>query len=278
MADRINPFRVIREELPRFMQEDQAEGLRETAKALIPQTPSDVALTLAGGPGSKLLKSGALAAASAMYSPEAEAGSGPLNSIAKAIKKLVQSRQVQDQAMSRAEQLNQLIELQRYSPGSIARATTFSPAAQRGFNEGIISTRAPFSTTLIRPSQWAEHTPPLNELQDRNILEYLKKSMQEKRMQDLPALWLNDTSKGIDAGFEGRHRMKAMREMFGDEPLPVNLIRGDKFKLQEADWPKGYFHEAYQGPSEMPYEELMRQKIMFGDKPIDINPLWISDK
>lgn len=67
-------WNVIREELPKFLNEDQAEGFRGVLSALVPQDLTDVGLMVAGGPFGKLAKMGGLALAGAAYSPEAEAG------------------------------------------------------------------------------------------------------------------------------------------------------------------------------------------------------------
>ena len=72
-------WNVIREELPKFLNEDHAEGFRGVLSALVPQDLTDVGLTVAGGPFGKLAKMGGLALAGASYSPDAEAGGvGPL--------------------------------------------------------------------------------------------------------------------------------------------------------------------------------------------------------
>jgi len=70
---------IIRKELPKFLQEDQAEGFRNVMGAILPQDLTDVGLMAMTGPGGKLAKLGGLALAGASYSPDAEAGGvGPL--------------------------------------------------------------------------------------------------------------------------------------------------------------------------------------------------------
>ncbi len=79
---RVSPLQVIGEELPKWWNADESEGLRETVKAAIgltplgilqAESPSDVGLSLLGAPGNALKKLGALAVASG-YAPDAEAG------------------------------------------------------------------------------------------------------------------------------------------------------------------------------------------------------------
>jgi hypothetical protein len=64
-------LQIIREQLPKFLEEDQAEGFKGVLDTVLPQDLSDVALMLAGGPFGKAIKAGALATAGATYSPEA---------------------------------------------------------------------------------------------------------------------------------------------------------------------------------------------------------------
>lgn len=201
-----------------------------------------------------------------------------LAAIYRAIKKLASNPEAQDLASNRARTLSEQVDLSRYSPATIARATTGSPMAQRGFSEALGSTRSPFASTLIRPSQWAEHTPALDPFRDRNIIEYLKGVLPKEKLKEAPFLWVNDRPGGLEAGFEGRHRMKAMQELYGDDPVLTNLLPGQEFKLQELDYPKGMWDERVQGPNRMSPLEMLRQQIMFGDKPIDISPLWVNEK
>jgi len=68
-----NPFKVIREELPKFLDEPQAEGFKGVLSALIPQDLSELGLAVATGPVGKAARLGGLALASGSYAPEAEA-------------------------------------------------------------------------------------------------------------------------------------------------------------------------------------------------------------
>lgn len=79
---------IIRKELPKFLNEDQAEGFRNVMGAIVPQDLTDVGLMAMTGPGGKLAKLGGLALAGASYSPDAEAG-GVYMSLAKYLKSLI---------------------------------------------------------------------------------------------------------------------------------------------------------------------------------------------
>lgn len=65
---------VIRQELPRFWNEDQSEGLRNVVGAVVPQDLTDVGLMLATGPMGKAARIAGAGLVGASYSPEAEAG------------------------------------------------------------------------------------------------------------------------------------------------------------------------------------------------------------
>lgn len=65
---------VLKQELPKFLNEDQAEGLKGVLKAVVPQDAADVGLSLMTGPFGKAAKLGGAALASSTYSPDAEAG------------------------------------------------------------------------------------------------------------------------------------------------------------------------------------------------------------
>lgn len=68
------PLEIIRQELPRFLQEDQAEGFRNVINAFIPQDLADIGLMAMTGPGGKFAKTLGGTLASLTYAPDAEAG------------------------------------------------------------------------------------------------------------------------------------------------------------------------------------------------------------
>jgi len=69
---------IIRQELPKWWREQRRPdeiSLPDVVDMVVPQTPSDVALTALGGPFGKLAKGALGTFAASSYSPEAEAGS-----------------------------------------------------------------------------------------------------------------------------------------------------------------------------------------------------------
>ena len=199
----------------------------------------------------------------------------PLSLIQKALKKLAPD--AIEPAMERAELLASRTPLiDRISPSTVARAVAFKPAAQRGFSESAVSTRPPVATALIRPSDWASRTPALDEIRDKNIIEYLKQSIAKEKLRDLPLLWVDEYPTHMDAGYEGRHRMRALQELYGDEPVPVNIVRGNRYDMVQTPYYPEPVRE-YRDEMKLPPLDMLKQKIMFGDKPIDLKPLWMKD-
>lgn len=67
---------IIRQELPKFLNEPHAEGFKGTMEALIPMTPEDIGLAAALGPAGRVpgaLRKAGAALAAAGYTPEADA-------------------------------------------------------------------------------------------------------------------------------------------------------------------------------------------------------------
>jgi len=87
------PFTVMREEVPRFLDEPQAEGFKGTMQALIPQDAADVGLMLATGPTTKLIRKGGAALAGLSASGDAEAAGVPYGAITQ-IRKLIAAKEV----------------------------------------------------------------------------------------------------------------------------------------------------------------------------------------
>lgn len=87
------PFGVMREELPKFMNEPQAEGFKGTLQALVPQDATDVGLMLATGPTSKILRKGGAALAGMGAAGDAEAAGVPYGAITQ-LKKLIAANEV----------------------------------------------------------------------------------------------------------------------------------------------------------------------------------------
>jgi len=201
----------------------------------------------------------------------------PLTAILKAVKKLTSEPRAVEQAMERAELLAQHTPLERYSPSMVARSALLEPAAQRGFSENLISNRAPFATTVMRPSEFLSRTPPLDTQRDELILEKLIPSIREQKLRDAPALWIDEyIGLAPQAGYEGRHRMRALQELYGDEPVPLSLIQGDRYQLSPSKWYPGEMQRDWAGSSALSPLELMQQQVLFGDRPINLSPLWMK--
>jgi len=96
LSKRVSAFDVIREQLPRWWREQRELGdqtgavsLPDVVESFVPQTPSDVALTVAGGPVGSMVRAGALGLAGATYAPDAEAAGGAIKSAGKVGGKIV---------------------------------------------------------------------------------------------------------------------------------------------------------------------------------------------
>lgn len=201
----------------------------------------------------------------------------PLTAILKALKKLNLDPQEVDRAMGRAELLAEQTPLERYSPSLVARSTSLSPAAQRGFSEGLVPTRAPFATALMRPSEFLERTPPLSTSHDQRILESLRPSIQKDKLRDAPVLWIDEYPEALEAGYEGRHRMQTLLDLYGNDPVPINLIQGDRYDLRPSQWYPGEMERIYQDRLSSSPLELLRREIQFGGRPVELSPLWMRD-
>ena len=201
----------------------------------------------------------------------------PLTAILKALKKLNLDPQEVDRSMGRAELLAEQTPLERYSPSLVARSTSLSPAAQRGFSEGLVPTRAPFATALMRPSEFLERTPPLDSGHDSRIVEALMQSLQKDKLRDAPVLWIDEYPEVMEAGYEGRHRMTALQSLYGDDPVPINLIQGDRYDLRPSQWYPGEMERIYQDRLSSSPLELLRREIQFGGRPVELSPLWMRD-
>ena len=175
-------------------------------------------------------------------------------------------------AISRLESLPQHLDISRYSPAALARISALQPAAQRGFSESLISTRPPFAASLMKPSEFLSRTEPLTAARDPEVIARLKASIGDKKLQELPALWVNQKPGGLDAAYEGRHRMQALLEMYGDDPVMMSLIKGDRFEPRVD-----FFGKPYEGAVDemrLSPEEILKQKIQMGDRPLELSPLW----
>lgn len=200
----------------------------------------------------------------------------PLAKVWQSIQKMAKgSPEVAEQAIERSRQLPELIDPSRYAPSALARASLMRPGAQRGFSESLVSTRAPEAIALMKPSEFLERAHPLDQARDEAILQQLKPSIKKEGLRDIPLLWMDQYPGGLEAGYEGRHRMKSLMDLYGDDPVLMSIVKGDRFKMVDSPF---YDHPVreWAGDIEMSPLELMRQRMQFGDKPLQLNPLWIK--
>lgn len=192
----------------------------------------------------------------------------PMDATYRAIKKLQPDDL--ELAMSRAESLPQYVDPSRYTPGALARISAMQPAAQRGFSESLVSTRSPSAAMLMRPSEFLSRADPL-QASDRAVIEKLKPSLQ-KGVKELPVLWMDQLPEELRAAYEGRHRMQALQEMYGDDPVLMSLLKGNRFEPRAN--PLGGTYNMAVDELKTPTEELLRQRLMFGDSPVNLRTLW----
>jgi hypothetical protein len=129
---------------------------------------------------------------------------------------------------------------------------------------------------MMRPSEFLERTPSLDTARDAAILKQLTPAIEKQKLRDLPLLWLEEYPQALEAGYEGRHRMKALQELYGDDPVLMSMVKGDRFNIIDSPYYPQPVRE-YAGEIEASPLELLKRQIMFGDKPVDINPLWMSE-
>lgn len=181
-----------------------------------------------------------------------------------------------EQAVERARLLSEQIPLERYNPNAIARSTLQLPAQARGFSEAVDTYTPPLTAVLIRPSEFLERTPPLQSLHDQRIVDSLTSSMKDEGMRTLPFIKVDELPAPNYRQLlpEGRHRMTAQRELYGDDPVLVNWLKGSRFD-RDARFPEylSYIEESSLSPL-----ELMKRDIKFGfypeEIPIKLDPLW----
>lgn len=190
-----------------------------------------------------------------------------------AIQKMAGKTPEAEQAIERARKLPEVVDTARYAPSALARASLLRPAAQRGFSESLVSQRAPEATFLMKPSDFLGRTPPLDEARDARILAQLAPSIKKDKLRDLPLLWADQYPTGLDLGYEGRHRMKSLLDIYGDDPVLMNLVKGDRFNMVDSPYYPEPVRE-WAGEINLSPLELMRQRMQFGDRPITIDPLW----
>ncbi len=177
-----------------------------------------------------------------------------------------------DLAISRAQSLPDFIDPTRYSPAAMARIAAMRPAAQRGFSESLVSSREPFAAGTMRPSEFLGRTPGLNAPSDLATIEKLKSLLQKQGVKELPALWVDQYPSDLIAQYEGRHRMAALKELYGDDPVLMSFLPGNQLKDATDIFGKPY--SAVQGPLSLTAKDILSKGVKFGDSPVNLNTLW----
>lgn len=90
-----SPLQIIREELPRFLNEPHAADFKDVLSSLIPQSPAEAALEVAFAPISRPARMAALATAALTASPDAEGAGGILLRNAPDLKRWLDSNDIE---------------------------------------------------------------------------------------------------------------------------------------------------------------------------------------
>ena len=199
-----------------------------------------------------------------------QASKPPLDAIYKALKRL--EPEDLDLAMSRAQSLPDFIDPSRYSPAAMARIAALKPAAQRGFSESLVPTREPFAAGTMRPSEFLSRTPGLNDPSDLATIEKLKPLLQKQGVKELPVLWVDQYPSDLVAQYEGRHRMAALQDLYGDDPVLMSFLPGNQLKNATDVFGRPY--SAVQGPLSLTAKDILSRGVRFGDSPVNLNTLW----
>lgn len=242
----VSPFRVIREELPRFLNEPHAAEFKEVMGSLLPSTPSEVAMEVAFAPISKPARLASLAASALTHSPEAEGA--PLSKIAKWMDEAIayaRNRRLYDAGEEeRIERIAQELPVvpEIFSPQAVAEKAVFAPPNSLvGMSpREFLKTAWPLDTESARP--YIEHykdliregkfVDPQPGLFNGRYVE-AQRAKEFKGFEDVPFLryrQMYDDRPLLSqqaVGHEGRHRNMVISELFGpDTPSLVHMVPG----------------------------------------------------
>lgn len=247
-----SPLQIIREELPRFLDEPHAADFKDVMSALIPQSPAEAALEVAFAPISRPARMAALATAALTASPDAEGAGGILLRNAPDLKRWL------DEAIefARNRRLYDSGEAER-----IERIAKELPVVPRAFSPRAVAEKAVFAEPNelvgMTPREFLQTAWPLDVEQVRPYIEHYKDLVREDRFVEPPSGLFTERGlqrmreKGFQGyedipflqyrqmyddrplmaqravGHEGRHRNVALSELFGpDEPSLVHMIPG----------------------------------------------------
>jgi len=187
-----------------------------------------------------------------------------LNAIYKAVKRLSSSAPAIEQAMERTRSLEVPLEL--IVPNSVARSVIGASPPRMD--------RANWGATVMTPSDFLAASPPLTD-RDARIVEKLKAQIQQQQLKKLPEFQIDQTNGQPTLQQNGRHRMSALQQLQGDDPVLLNLLQGDQYHLVPQD---GAFAHAYEGANTASPLDVLRQQLLApnGTDLIKINPLWTN--
>lgn len=239
MGSPISALSVLRQELPKWWKDPQQEDFRDTLGMFVPQDSVDLALSVAGGPFPKLAKKIALGVGAMGMAGDAEAGTG------KGALTLVQK----------------LLRKSPYLAEQAERLFHAAPVTYEAFDPLAIRNALKTNEALrvMKPSEFLASARPMPDtLEDWDKLQYLRKQLAGSNLPAYPfepPLYDRRTFRGFDelpflqitkesdfggkylpsldytarpdiwkvTGHEGRHRMSAIRDTFGNEPVGVEF-------------------------------------------------------
>lgn len=238
-----SPLQIIREELPRFLNEPHAADFREVISALVPQSPSELAMEVAFSPISKPARLASLASSALTHSPEAEGA--PLSRLARwyddAVSQILKRRTHDagepERLYSMIQDMPHMAEI--FSPDAAAELLVRHPD---GFVKPLTpgefrSLATPLPRDQVEPyiehykdlltqQRWVE--PPPGLFRDRYLNQMREKGFEG--FEDVPRLWYHPAFpdepnlSGRITGHEGRHRAYAIEDLYGpDVEMPVGF-------------------------------------------------------
>ncbi len=237
---------TISEEFPKWWNDPQQQDFRDTLGMIFPTEPMDMALTAMGGPFGKAVKTGLGGLAALMYSPESEAGNatkafnlvhrllekaGPAaqDLAAKIFQKAPLTFETIDPAeLARSIQYSQRMApmtptefLKRAAPMKNSLDDQYATGALRSLlDTGELGRYSPHDFNFDpdvqrRVFKGLSTTPHLSFVPEEQISSYLR-----------GAGGLGYEARGMTpkvVGHEGRHSMSAIRSLYGNEPVAVEM-------------------------------------------------------
>lgn len=261
-------FQIIREQLPKFLEEPHAQDFVNTIKAVVPTTAEDVGMELAMAPVKPLRLAGAALAALAPADAEA-AGAGRLirlgaegigkwfdEAVGHAMRRRTHDRGEGERLYSMIQDMPHLAEV--YSPSAMGEAVAFSdPGFIRGVTPGEFhDLAAPFNRNDPRIARYIEHYKDLvrtGKFDPSTAPLTFTKSYMERQagkpyegFESVPWLQFENIYEdmpgmsGVIIGHEGRHRAAVLSDLYGaDTPMPVVMKGPDLMEIPHNIYPEG---------------------------------------